>query len=454
MARENDLEWMPQVLEAAELWREKCFYGDGALFSDDQNEKLWTLENIQELYDCLKKLQKQKGDYWSKLAIQMKDEAPKIIRLQAEVKWMLRLFPIGKSMESNRHTKILVSTKRSNIKNIMSWGGMSLPNTPLLSEQVLLGVGKPGTSYLKNLPYMQLFFLNLVCDWKTLPDQEQQKFKQNGENTAWQFAEYCDQFLKSDLYKPSEALPFRHALLFFLYPDYFERMVSEGHKDECPNHFKILLSDTTTRHPSTPLETDKALYEIRQKLELIYPNDIVDFYLEPIQKDGHWIDANDAFEEYKKAGQAPISPNTNRQSAHHQPAPATTGDTSSDVKSDIDALRPEELKEKGHTKQTEGERKLVKHYVRERAPKLRKAKLGAMIKKYDHLKCECCDTIGDTYKPEVRRSVFEVHHKKPLSEGMTINGLDDLALLCANCHRAIHATNPLLSVEEFKNSIT
>ena len=49
MARENDLEWMPQVLGAAELWRDKCFYGDGALFSDDPNEKLWTLDNIQEL---------------------------------------------------------------------------------------------------------------------------------------------------------------------------------------------------------------------------------------------------------------------------------------------------------------------------------------------------------------------------------------------------------------------
>ena len=121
---------------------------------------------------------------------------------------------------------------------------------------------------------------------------------------------------------------------------------------------------------------------------------------------------------------------------------------------DSDALRSEELEEKEHSKRTEVEQKLVTHYVRERVPKLRKAKLGAMIKKYGHLKCECCDTIGDAYMPEIRRSIFEVHHKKPLSKGLTINGLDDLALLCANCHRAIHATNPLLSLEEFKNSIT
>ncbi|WP_438997784.1 HNH endonuclease [Candidatus Puniceispirillum sp.] len=105
------------------------------------------------------------------------------------------------------------------------------------------------------------------------------------------------------------------------------------------------------------------------------------------------------------------------------------------------------------TKAEEGKKKLVSHYVRERSSKLRKCKLQKVIKEHGHLKCECCDTTGDTYLPEIRKRVFEVHHKIPLADidtkiEMTV---DDLALLCANCHRAIHATNPLLSVEEFKN---
>lgn len=111
------------------------------------------------------------------------------------------------------------------------------------------------------------------------------------------------------------------------------------------------------------------------------------------------------------------------------------------------------MEEKEHSKRTEGEQKLVTHYVRERVPKLHKAKLVAMIKKYGHLKCECCDTIGDAFMPEIRKSIFEIHHIKPLSKGLRINGLDDLALLCASCHRLIHATNPLQIVEEFKQSL-
>jgi 5-methylcytosine-specific restriction protein A len=31
--------------------------------------------------------------------------------------------------------------------------------------------------------------------------------------------------------------------------------------------------------------------------------------------------------------------------------------------------------------------------------------------------------------------------------------LADLAILCANCHRMIHKTRPLMSVEEFKRVV-
>lgn len=102
MARFNDLKWTPQVLEAAEVWREKCFFADGSLFSD---EKLWTLENVRKLFDCLKILQKQEGKFWDKLPIQMRGAEPDIIQLQAEVMWMLRLFPIGKKWVQNATPK-------------------------------------------------------------------------------------------------------------------------------------------------------------------------------------------------------------------------------------------------------------------------------------------------------------------------------------------------------------
>jgi 5-methylcytosine-specific restriction protein A len=49
--------------------------------------------------------------------------------------------------------------------------------------------------------------------------------------------------------------------------------------------------------------------------------------------------------------------------------------------------------------------------------------------------------------------VCEVHHRRPLAEasGPVTTRIEDLAILCANCHRAIHQTRPLLSVEDFRD---
>lgn len=318
---------------------------------------------------------------------------------------------------------------------------MNLPNTPYLSEQVLLGIGKPGSTYLISIAYMQLFFLTLLCDWKALSYQEKNQFKRNDSDTAWHFAEYCDQFLESDLYKPSAAHPFRHALLFFLYPDYFERMISSKDRTDIVKHFRIFLPDTTIGPSSSLLETDKAFYEIRQKLEFAYPDIGIDFYLEPIQdKNGDWFDADIAHAKFKNAGQLSPSGGGGHSAAHSESGKAT----------DSDALRLEELEAKALSSQTEGDKRLVTHYVRERAPQLRKAKLNAVIKQHGHLKCECCGTFADAYKPEIRRNVFEVHHRRPLSEGMTLTGLADLPLLCASCHSALHAATPLPTVDQFR----
>lgn len=446
MARYNDLEWTPEVLKAAEIWRDRCFYNDGSLFSD---EKLWTLENIQELYNYTKDFEVDKGkSYWQKLEEHLENAPQQVIALDAQIHCFLYLFPLGKTLPTAK-SNITSKKKHENINKILSWADITLPQNILhgLLTDELLGVGSSGSEFIKQLYLPHKYLLSLLVAFKSItPNQKSQFNVSDDSQAAWKFAEWLD-----DLPDTRNTM-MQNALLFFLYPDYFERIISSDHKNKIVKYFKIFLPNISTGQLSKLSEIDKAIYEIRQKLELTYPNDIVDFYIKPIQVGGHWIDADVAFEKFKDAGQAPILPNTNK-----QPLPNEAVGTKDDTKPqsvDSDALRSEELEEKEHSKRTEVEQKLVTHYVRERVPKLRKAKLGAMIKKYGHLKCECCDTIGDAYMPEIRRSIFEVHHKKPLSKGLTINGLDDLALLCANCHRAIHATNPLLSLEEFKNSIT
>lgn len=70
------------------------------------------------------------------------------------------------------------------------------------------------------------------------------------------------------------------------------------------------------------------------------------------------------------------------------------------------------------------------------------------LKKYG-LNCECC---GLSHVDSIRSAVFEVHHKKAYADSFEMRRLevDDLAVLCANCHRMIHKMPSLVDIEDLK----
>ena len=95
------------------------------------------------------------------------------------------------------------------------------------------------------------------------------------------------------------------------------------------------------------------------------------------------------------------------------------------------------------------------HKYRERDPKLNKKKKQQYFKKYGKLDCEVCEF--DFYKVygELGEGFMECHHKVPLSEieGESITSINDLALVCANCHRMLHRKIDTLSIEELRKLI-
>ena len=57
---------------------------------------------------------------------------------------------------------------------------------------------------------------------------------------------------------------------------------------------------------------------------------------------------------------------------------------------------------------------------------------------------------GYGFNPKVP-SQLDVHHLRPLADGgERLTGLQDLAVLCANCHRLAHAAHPPLAVEAIR----
>jgi hypothetical protein len=90
----------------------------------------------------------------------------------------------------------------------------------------------------------------------------------------------------------------------------------------------------------------------------------------------------------------------------------------------------------------EGRRVLRTHYARERSRHIVARKKEAFAHEHGRLYCERCGLgEGDRYPAEIGTPFLEVHHIRPLSEvcGIQRTTIADLMLVCANCHRVMHA---------------
>lgn len=94
------------------------------------------------------------------------------------------------------------------------------------------------------------------------------------------------------------------------------------------------------------------------------------------------------------------------------------------------------------------------HRRRERSQGLRR-KLINKREKSNQLMCDICGISSYWNMKEASEGIFECHHIIPLTEGeIRPTTIADIALLCANCHRAIHRliakTTSWISIKEAK----
>ncbi|PGU74076.1 HNH endonuclease [Bacillus cereus] len=108
------------------------------------------------------------------------------------------------------------------------------------------------------------------------------------------------------------------------------------------------------------------------------------------------------------------------------------------------------------TGSVEGKKKLKQHYVRERDPKIIRKKIESALSKGDKLKCYCCEFDFEEFYGEIGEEIICVHHKKPISEYDEfgeVTKLEDLELVCYNCHRIIHRKKVYMSVDELREVV-
>ena len=92
------------------------------------------------------------------------------------------------------------------------------------------------------------------------------------------------------------------------------------------------------------------------------------------------------------------------------------------------------------------------HRTRERSAKLARSKRSRVLRDRGRLACEGCGfDFARTYG-ERGDGFIECHHMKPVSTLRPNERirLEDLALVCSNCHRMIHVRSPWLTMDELR----
>jgi len=103
----------------------------------------------------------------------------------------------------------------------------------------------------------------------------------------------------------------------------------------------------------------------------------------------------------------------------------------------------------------EGRKKLRQHICIERNAKVIKMAKENFKKKYGVLKCEVCGFNFEKKYGKLGEDFIEGHHIKPVSElkeGEKTK-VEDIVLLCSNCHKMIHRKRPWLSKKRLKTLI-
>lgn len=95
------------------------------------------------------------------------------------------------------------------------------------------------------------------------------------------------------------------------------------------------------------------------------------------------------------------------------------------------------------------------HKVRERDIKIVQKKKEQAINLLGKLMCEACVFEFESFYGNIGKGYIECHHRIPLSSMKLASKttLDDLALVCSNCHRMLHRSIDYLSVDDLRMKI-
>jgi len=244
------------LYDAFRLFQERCLQQDRSLIWPDQS--IWTIANLQRWKTQVIDSPNLEGElnFNEKLEQQLVGAPPILWGLAADLHYVYYL----------PSATLKISTKLHNIGWAAQKSGLVLPpeNDPIWEAQKN---GFTGTSQKYHFRYAQLHLLAAFA----------LRLKEQG-NVAKTLADAAlvqsmlDEILEGIPAKGDRANDFRHAILYLMFPDQYERIISTAHKEKIVGRYIKYVSD-----PHTDLDT--RLHQIREGLAGAQPKgQNFDFY--------------------------------------------------------------------------------------------------------------------------------------------------------------------------------
>ena len=245
------------ILDAAEKWKQQCLIEGGSLFGE---ERLWTREHFGELQKYFVDRPDEGNDsFEEKLRGQLEPAPPEAKRLWAEMTWVYYLV-----VSSVTRVK-----KLDRIRSVWEWSGTALSEAHWALGDVLNGgMVRPGSGYSIHQWREFRFIITAMLDWCSRSVTERESLLQD----PWGFAEWLDG-QEDGLQRQS-----RHALLFLLFPDEFEDVMTPANKKKIVRAFREETAETPDVDRMDPIDLDKALLGVRRRLEDEHPGQEIYFY--------------------------------------------------------------------------------------------------------------------------------------------------------------------------------
>lgn len=244
------------LYDAFHLFQERCLQQDRSLIWPDQ--PIWAIANLQRWKTQVSDSPNLEGElnFNKKLEQQLVGAPPILWGLAADLHYVYYL----------PSANITLATRLRNIGWAAQKSGLTLPpeNDPIWAAQKN---GFTRTTQKYHFRYAQLHLLAAFA----------LRLKEQGNavqilTDATQVQSMLDEILEGIPAKGDRAYDLRHAILYLMFPDQYERIISTAHKEKIVGRYITLVSDPHT-------DVDTRLLQIRQSLAGTQPNgQNFDFY--------------------------------------------------------------------------------------------------------------------------------------------------------------------------------